>query len=299
MGHIAFIIHGKLRGNNQLVSNIRSAFFPDYELSFFYTEYCGHGMELAKNSAASNVDYIIAVTGDGTFNEIINGVMLSQNKKVKLGLLPHGTGNDFARMLGLTNNILALKKLIETDSFKKIDVGFVNFKNLQGENDSRYFINITDLGMGGFIAKKLSGSSKWLGATLTFQWAIVSTFLTYKHQVMKIRTDDFLYEGRILSYIIANGKYFGAGLGIAPDAIPDDGFLEIVLASEISLWDYLKNLNKIRACRKVEHPKMNYLRAKEIFVETENQPIDMDGEFIGYSPMKISIVPHAIQMLCP
>ncbi|MCX6199398.1 MAG: diacylglycerol kinase family lipid kinase [Bacteroidetes bacterium] len=299
MGHIAFIIHGKLHGNNQLVSKINSVFSSDYELSFSYTEYCGHGMELAKNSADSNADYIIAVTGDGTFNEVINGVMLSQNKKVKLGLLPHGTGNDFARMLGLSNDIMALKKMIETDSFKKIDVGFVNFKNLKGENDSRYFINITDLGMGGFIAKKLSGSSKWLGATLTFQWAIVSTFLTYKHQVMKIRTDDFLYEGKILSYIIANGKYFGAGLGIAPDAKPDDGFFEIVMASEISLWDYLKNLNKIRACTKVEHPKMNYLRAKEIFIETQDQPIDMDGEFIGYSPMKISIVPHAIQMLCP
>jgi diacylglycerol kinase family enzyme len=116
---------------------------------------------------------------------------------------------------------------------------------------------------------------------------------------MKIRTDDSLYEGKILSYIIANGKYFGGGLGIAPDAKPDDGFLEIVLATEISLWDYLKNLSKIRACKKVEHPQMNYLRAKEIFVETENQPIDMDGEFVGYTPMKISVVLSAVQMLCP
>lgn len=297
MSHIAFILHGKLRANNHLVSKIRSVFPANYELSFSYTEYSGHGIELANNIAGSNADYIIAITGDGTFNEVINGVMLSQNKKVKLGLLPHGTGNDFARMLGLTDNISVLKKLIESNSIKKVDVGLANFKNVNGENASRYFINISDVGLGGFIAKKLSGSSKWLGATLTFQWAIVSTFFTYKHQFMKIKTDDSLYEGKILSYIIANGKYFGGGLGIAPDAKPDDGLLEIVLATEISLWDYLKNLNKIRASQKVDHPKMNYLRAKEIFVETENQPIDMDGEFIGYSPMKISIVPNAIQML--
>ncbi len=299
MSHIAFILHGKLRANNHLVSKIRSAFSPKFDLSFSYTEYSGHGIELAQNISNSNADYIIAITGDGTFNEVINGVMLSPNKKVKLGLLPHGTGNDFARMLGLTDDILALKKLIQNNSVKNIDVGLASFKNLEGKDASRYFINISDVGLGGFIAKKLSGSSKWLGATLTFQWAIVSTFLTYKHQLMKIRTDDFLYEGKILSYIIANGKYFGGGLGIAPDAKPDDGLLEIVLATEITLWEYLKNLTKIRACKKVEHPKMNYLRAKEIFVETENQPIDMDGEFIGYSPMKISIVPHAIQILCP
>lgn len=298
MSHIAFILHGKLRTNNNLVSKIRSAFSTEFDLSFSYTEYSGQGIELAKNIAASNADYIIAVTGDGTFNEVINGVLLSQNKKVKLGLLPHGTGNDFARMLGLSDDISELRKLIENDSLKNVDVGLASFKNLEGRNASRYFINISDVGLGGFIAKKLSGSSKWLGATLTFQWSIVSTFLTYKHQLMKIRTDDSLYEGKILSYIIANGKYFGGGLGIAPDAKPDDGLLEIVLATEISLWDYLKNLNKIRASQKVDHPKMNYLRAKEIFVETENQPIDMDGEFIGYSPLKISIVPNAIQMLC-
>ncbi len=298
MSHIAFILHGKLRTNKQLVSKISSAFSADYELSFSYTEYSGHGIELAKNIANSNADYIIAVTGDGTFNEVVNGVLLSQNKKVKLGLLPHGTGNDFARMLGLINDIYALKKLIQNDSIKNVDVGLANFKDLKGENSSRYFINISDVGLGGFIAQKLSGSSKWMGATLTFQWAIVSTFLTYKHQVMKIRTGDFLYEGKILSYIIANGKYFGAGLGIAPDAKPDDGMLEIIMASEISLWDYLKNLNKIRACTKVEHPKMNYLRAQEIFIETENQPIDMDGEFVGYTPLKISVVPSAVQMLC-
>ena len=100
---------------------------------------------------------------------------------------------------------------------------------------------------------------------------------------------------------MANGKYFGAGLGVAPDAKPDDGILEVVLASEISLWDYIKNLGNIRKCEKVLHPKMKYFSAKEIVIETPERklPIDMDGEFIGYSPMKVTVVPQALKFICP
>jgi len=300
MSKISFILHGKHRGNTKLLSDIREAFNSSYEVVFYYTEFSGHAIGLARQAALLNSAYVISAGGDGTMNEVANGIMLSGNKDVKVGLLPNGTGNDFAKTIGVSNNIAELKMLIESDSVKEIDLGLANFKNLEGKDESRYFINITDVGLGGFIAQKLACSSKLLGAFLTFQKAIVTTFLSYKHKQAKTKADDFSYEGKILSYIIANGKYFGAGLGIAPDAKPDDGQFEIVLGAEISLWDYLMNLGKVRKCLKIDHPQMSYHTAKEILIETDEPlPIDMDGEFIGYSPMKVTVVPKALKFLCP
>ena len=299
MSKISFILHGKFQNNNKLISGIRNAFDSSYETVFYFTEFSGHAIELARQAALLNSTYIIATGGDGTMNEVANGVMLSENKNVKVGLLPMGTGNDFAKTIGVSNNIAELKKLIETNSIKEIDLGLVQFKNKIFKDESRYFINITDVGLGGFIAQKLSTSNNWMGAFLTFQKAIVTTFLTYEHRWLKSEADNFNYEGKTLSYIIANGKYFGAGLGIAPDAKPDDGMFEIVLGAEISLWDYLLNLGKVRKCLKVDHPQMSYHKAKEISIEsTEALPIDMDGEFIGYTPMQVSVVAKALKFLC-
>ena len=300
MSKISFILHGKHRHNVPLVSGIRETFGNIYQVVFCYTEYSGHAIELAKQAARQDSDYIISTGGDGTLNEVANGIMLSGNNRVKLGLLPYGTGNDFAKTIRATNHIATLKQLLALDRTKEIDLGLVNFKNKEGKDESRYFINITDVGLGGFIAQKLDGSSKWMGAFLTFQKAIVSTFLTYKHRWVKATADEFSYEGKILSLIIANGKYFGAGLGIAPDAKPDDGLLNITLGADISLWDYLKNLGKVQKCLKIEHPQMSYRQAKEVTIESnEALPIDMDGEFIGYSPMKVTVVPQALKFITP
>jgi len=299
MSKISFILHGKLKGS-KLVSHIQNTFSNLYEVVFYFTEFSGHASELARHASLSNSTYIISTGGDGTLNEVVNGVMLSGNKEVKVGLLPYGTGNDFAKTIRVSQNIQELKKLIESNSVSEIDLGFVNYKNTQAQNIARYFINITDVGIGGSIAVKLFGSSKWMGAFLTFQKAIVTTFFTYKHQPVKISADSFSYEGKILSCIVANGKYFGGGMGIAPAAVPNDGFLEIVLASEISLWDYLRHFGKIRACQKINHPHVSYHQAKEILIESPlNLPIDMDGEFAGYTSMKISVAPKAIQFICP
>ncbi|MES2621465.1 MAG: YegS/Rv2252/BmrU family lipid kinase [Bacteroidota bacterium] len=302
MKKISFIIHGKHRHSSAIISGIRQAFTaPDYEIILSFTERTLHAVELAKEAANSGSGYIVGVCGDGTFNEIVNGVMQSANKETIVGLLPHGTGNDFAKTVNVNHQTALLKQLIETASIRSIDLGLVHYKIADGKEAQRYFDNITDIGIGGFTALKMTGISKRWGAFLTFQYAIVSTFLSYKHQQVKIKADDFSYEGKILSCIMANGKYFGAGLGVAPGAKPDDGLFEIVLASEISLWDYVKNLGNIRKCIKVNHPHMNYFSAKEVTIETpeRNLPIDMDGEFIGYSPMKATIVPLALKFLAP
>lgn len=139
-----------------------------------------------------------------------------------------------------------------------------------------------------------------MGATLTYQRAILTTLLTYKNQPVRAKADGFTYEGSIMNFIVANGKYFGSGLGIAPDAVADDGEFSVVILGEISLTDYIKNLGSVQKCRKISHPGLHYKSAKEVFIDSPAGPlaIDMDGEFIGYSPMKVSITPAAVRFLC-
>ncbi|MBP6732411.1 MAG: acylglycerol kinase family protein, partial [Chitinophagales bacterium] len=180
MTKIVFVFHGKFKGSKQ-IARIEQVFGSGYQLEFMFTEFAGHATALAKQAVLEGAEIVIAAGGDGTNNEVANGIMQAGNPNVKMGLLPYGTGNDFAKSVKVTDSIEALKALIESSAVKQIDLGRLNYKNEQGADASCYFINITDVGLGGFIAKKIAGSGKRLGAFITFQKAIVTTFLTYKH----------------------------------------------------------------------------------------------------------------------
>ncbi|HLP52353.1 MAG TPA: diacylglycerol kinase family protein [Chitinophagales bacterium] len=298
MPTLSFILHGKHRSNTKLVDEARRIFGDTHTVAFYYTEHAGHAINLAKQAALQG-SYVIAAGGDGTMNEVINGIMLSNNEQVICGLLPCGTGNDFAKTIGVKNNLAELKQLINNNQVTAIDVGHIKLKDGTGADVARYFINIADVGLGGIIAQKLAGYNKWMGAFITFQRAIISGFLSFKHQPVQAKADTFLYNGKILSYIIANGKYFGAGLGIAPHANPTDGQFAIVLGAEISLWDYLLNLGKVRQCKPIVHPQMSYHSAATVQIDSAQKlPIDMDGEFAGYTPMQVTMLPGAIRLLC-
>jgi YegS/Rv2252/BmrU family lipid kinase len=307
---IAFILHGKTRNIPKIISQLSEIFNPGFILSFHVTQYAYHAAEISYSIAKEGVNYIIAVGGDGTLNEVVNGVMKAKNEglinndawnSLKIGLLPRGTGNDFAKTIRVNFNFQSLKEWIETDSYTEIDLGLADYQNTRGQSTSRYVINITDLGLGGIIAHKLSGSSKLFGATFTYQAIIISSLLGYRNKLMKIKADGFDYEGKVMSLVVANGKYFGAGLGVAPEAVPNDGLFSVVIIGEISLFDYLKNLGRIRKCQRVDHPQLKYYSAKEIGIESgaEQLPIDMDGEFVGYSSLKINIVPKALKFIAP
>ncbi len=297
MAIVSFVLHGKHKGNQQLVKQAQLLFGNTFQLHFNYTRFAGHAIELAR-TAATTSSYVIAVGGDGTMNEVVNGVLQSGNTTVVTGLLPCGTGNDFARSTGLQNNLTQLYQLIESKSIKRIDAGLLKLTGTDGKPTERYFINIADVGLGGYIAQRLSGYSRWMGAFLTFQRAIVSGFLRYKHQPVKAVADTFTYEGNILSYIIANGKFFGAGLGVAPDAELSDGKFNITLGANISLWDYLLNLGNVRRSKKIKHPEMSYHTATQVTITAAQPlPVDTDGEFAGYTPLQVSVVPGALLML--
>lgn len=304
MKKIAFIIHGKIRRRQALSDEIRIVFSPYYKIDFFITTHRGHATELAATAVMEGANYMISVGGDGTLNEVANGLMralpqMEQRKKICLGLLPFGTGNDFSRTIRVTRSLESLKAYIDNDRCHEIDLGQATFTGLKGMREQRFFVNITDVGIGGFIVRFLDNSSKIFGAFLTYQYAIFYAFFHYRKQPLRIRADDWSYEGKAMELVIANGQFIGGGLCIAPGAKPDDGKFLLALGGKISLWDYLKNWSNIQHGKKIDHPEAYYQSAQKVLVEAmaEQIPIDMDGDFVGYTPLQISMVPQAIRFL--
>ena len=301
---IAFITNRKINSLNQTIKRIQSVFTTGYQVKFFITDYKGHSSILTQDAISGGFYYIICIGGDGSLNEVVNGVMQSfktiddkSRQLIRLGVLPKGTGNDFARTMQISSDIDQLKNSIEDDIYTDIDIGRANFINIKGIAETRYFINITDIGMGGVIAEKLTGS-RWLGSFLTYQKAIINTLLNYKKQDVIAKADTFSFDGKIMVFAIANGKYFGGGLGIAPDALPTDGIFSIVIVGKVSVIEYLKLVGKLKNCKKITHPELSYYNTSEITIQSPlPMPIDMDGEFIGNTPLQISICAKAFKFL--
>ncbi len=301
---IAFLINGNTRKIEKLKKSIQNT-FKEYEPKLFLSEKIGHITQLAQTAIGRGYDTLIFCGGDGTLNEGINGVIESFKTglgdtheaydwkniaQIKVGLLPWGSGNDFAKTAGSTSDILQLKQLIIEQKSQMIDTGWVSYLNPEGNPAHRFFINITDVGMGGEAVLKLEKTKSVLGADLAYFWAITSTLATYEKVKIKAIADDFEWEGKAINFVVANGKYFGNGLGIAPDASISDGKFEIIIIGDITLKDYFKHIRTVKRCEKVQHPEVYYKKAQKVTIqamETRKISIDMDGEYIGFAPMTI------------
>ncbi len=305
MKNIAFIVNGKISFQGRLKRQIHRAFPNDYKITIYVTEPDVNGITLTSRAINEGSTHIICVGGDGTLNEVANGVMESRktlsegdSNNLRMGVLPHGTGNDFAKSINVKFNLTELKERIDQDQFNVIDLGLVKFQNLSGHDASRYFINIVDVGIGGIVSKRVNKSPKWIGAFAAYQLAIIRSLISYRHQAIKASADTKIYTGRVLNYIVANGKYFGSGLGIAPDARPDDGMFALVIIGKVSLGFYLKSLSDIKKSKHIKHPHVFYEEAREVNIESEKPlPIDMDGEYVGNTPMRVRMVEKAIRFI--
>lgn len=307
MVKVSFVIHGKIRRVSSFESLVRDEFRDGYVLHFLFTEKARHAEELSVEALDAGCDYLIAVGGDGTLSEVVNAFLRKGGNQVystRLGTLPWGTGNDFARSLSISNSLSALRSLIDSDSFRAIDAGEIRYQSADGQQQVRYFDNIADLGIGAEVVARVNGVNLRkiiLGGTLVFFLTALQVFLTYRHKRVTVRAGSFSWTGKILSLVIANGQYFGSGLGVAPDARIDDGLFQLVLFGDLSVWDYLKNFGRLRRSQTLELPEVQYLVADEVHVEPHDPPLvaEADGEVVGEAPMQIRCLPGSLPFLMP
>ncbi|MBT8384788.1 MAG: diacylglycerol kinase family lipid kinase [Bacteroidia bacterium] len=299
---IVFVVNNK---NNRLVKVLPGLEQYCHQTSlgsveFLSTKRKKHAIELARKATENGCDYLIAVGGDGTLHEIINGMMHSNipaSKYPIIGLLPHGSANDFARTAGVTNSIEILFELIQTKTTQKIDLGKII---LHQTRETRYFINIAGVGLGPEVALNMERSSSILGQGFNYFRHIIKGFLSYVKKEVSCTSSTWHWKGKLLQMAVANGRYFGDAICIAPDAKFNDGQFRVAIFGNLSIWDYLKNLGNLKKGVKINHPEVSYHDAKKVLLESnESCGIEADGEYVGLIPATIGILPRAISFLLP
>jgi YegS/Rv2252/BmrU family lipid kinase len=302
MKKISFVINGLLKNINSRTKEIELLLGKDFDISFHISQKSTDSINLSRKCIEEGTDYIVGIGGDGTLNEVINGVMLAdktQRKNVKVGLLPTGSGNDFAKSMNLDSKVSTLRSLIENEKSIAIDIGKIECKDNNGNDSIRYFNNIADVGLGGEVVVKVNKSSKLFSPTFRYLKSSVEAFFTYKKKKIRFTSPHFTWEGAVLILCLANANYFGSGLGIAPHAKVDDGKMAVVIAGEISLFDYLRNLSRIRNKEVIKHPGIVYQEVESCTIEPveDNLLIETDGELAGNLPLKMSILNKEIEFL--
>ncbi|MFP4371945.1 MAG: diacylglycerol/lipid kinase family protein [Halanaerobium sp.] len=279
----------------------KSKYFKNEFSSFteVYTKEPGDAVKIAKK-AAGKYDYIMAVGGDGTINEIINGIF-SVNKKtaVKLIIYPLGTGSDLSRSLELPEAVEDFIQLIKRGKSRKIKAVEVNFLNQQKKRQQRYFLNIADCGMGAEVAKKLNQSKKTIDGRLSYLIKIFQTLFQYKNKEVIVEADNkLLYQGKINTAVIAHGNYFGGGIKIAPEADLAADKLNLVLLKDFSKPGIIFNLIKGYRGNHLSHPQVDSYSAEKIIITSpERVELEADGESIGICRAEFEISEKEISIL--
>ena len=265
-------------------------------------EYAGHAIELAHMAVQQGYDHVIAIGGDGSLNEVVNGILQNETSSLPvLGYLPYGSANDFSKSVGITDDIDQLVALINAGKTKLVDVGKAEYESRKGGRESRYFINIADIGIGGYTVGIVDKLKPMLGARSAYAIAVMYALITYKRGVIEYSFDGQEHKGTTLSLVVANGKYFGDGLCIAPDADITNGKLDLTIIGDVSIFDYLKNLGRLKNGIHLEDPEVSYHVTTELKVSSDGPAygIDMDGEFVGFGPAMFTVLPKRIAFLMP
>lgn len=301
MTKVAFILHGKIRRKEHLKEKLLKALPAGFADEFLETQRAKHGTDLTAQALRGGAQYAIAVGGDGLLNEVVNGYMNCSEEirnKTAIGVFPQGTGNDFCKTIGIKADMNQLAVLLKNESILPVDICHMRFRDVNHKPTERYYINIADIGIGGYASQRVNQSSKILGAKLSYVKAIVLTFLSYKHRRVRMVSENFSWEGKVLLVVMANGRFFGSGLCIAPQADPADGKMQIVLLANVTLFDYLKHQGEVRRGEIITHPEVQYLQSSFCNIEPiEECTIDMDGEFVGYGPIEARVLSKSVRFL--
>ena len=265
---------------------------------FEYTEGVGHAIELARLAASNGYRYLVAVGGDGTVNEVANGILNSTNPTTTaLGIVSTGTGSDFIRSVGISRDYAAACSTLTSSRRLSIDVGVVSYQR-QGQTLERFFINAAGVGFDAAVCKETERFPKYFGGTVPYIAGLVRTLFIYKNKPVAIRVGDEVENYRVLNVAVANGGYLGGGMHIAPDAELCDNLLDLAIVGDMGKLEVLKELPTVYKGTHVNHPKVTMKKGTDITIESpEPVLVYADGELLGECPASFRVVPGALSIV--
>ncbi len=288
-----------------VASVVRQHFGP-FEVAF--TRRGGEAVEISEREARAGRKFVIACGGDGTINEVANGILRAESN-TELGLLPSGTGGDFRRTLDIPQRSADAAKALREGETRVLDAGRVTFVNASGVEESRYFVNVASFGMGGDVIKRVksreglpAGAARLLGGRLSFAAAALQAAVTFEKPLVRISIDGAEARMSVANFCVANARYFGGGMKIAPNALVDDGRFDVVAVGDVSALTVLANSYKLYLGTHLGMQEVRHALARRVRAESADGSkvkLEVDGELVGSLPAEFELLPGALRVRCP
>ena len=261
------------------------------------TEAPGHARELAKSAAKKGYELVVSVGGDGTINEVVNGLYDAGNiADVMLGIIGTGTGSDYIRTIGIPRTYQEACLCFKSPRKIAVDVGVVEYFSVN-QMVKRLFVNFAGLGFDAEIVKTTTQKYKTLNSTASYLTGLFTALLFYRNKQVTITLDGGLAEKKVCAVLVNNGKYGGGGMFAAPDADLTDGLLDVLIIGDLSKPDLLWSLPRVYRGTHLTHPKVTMKRAREIEIQSaEVMFLQADGELLGGLPARFYILPAALNI---
>lgn len=272
------------------------------------TTHPGHAIELARDGITENgYKKIISIGGDGTNNEVINGIFSQQRfstNEITMGVIPVGTGNDWRRTFGMPIDYLENIKTIKNGHVIHHDIGKVTYYN-NGDPRERFFLNAAGTGLNESVCDRTNKlKSEGKGGSVRYMINTASCLFSFKCVRIKLEVDDQeVFDDEILSLSVGNGKFNGGGMMMMPNAIPDDGLFDITVVRKVGMLKFAANISNIYDGTFVDKLKeVSLYRGKKIRVisiPAHQLLLETEGETLTNSPFDFEMLPGAINMVIP
>ena len=267
------------------------------EYDVIETTHRGHASEIARSRLEEGYRFLVAVGGDGTVHEVVNGMISDDRALVPdavLGVVATGTGCDFVKTFGLpTDPTYAVGHLDGDDAFA-IDIGKVTYMS-NGREETRYFPNIAEAGIGAAVVERAARLPRWLGPTVYF-FAFWMTLIKHKPATVTVDLVDRSYEGPMNNLVVANCQYFGGGMRIAPKAVPTDGLLDVQI-EHANKREAIAIMPRVFKGQHIPHPQIKEAKRVRVSIESDRPLlVEADGEVLGTTPARFEVLKDVIRL---
>ncbi len=264
----------------------------------FLSERPGQLTGLAREEAEGGAKLLVVVGGDGTMNEVVNGIAGLEG--VEIAIVHRGTGGDFIRSFGIPRKLEDALDVARSGRTQEVDLGRATLRTWAGREGEIWFANIASAGMSGAVAKRVNETGKALGGKISYAWSTVAVFARWRNTQINVSVGEEHRSGPMYDVVVANGKYFGGGMKIAPEAEAADGLFDVLLIGDISKKDLVLTLPKIYRGTHLPHPKAELLQGAKVTIDAPIPlPVELDGEQPGTTPASFEIVPRALRLRVP
>lgn len=291
-----------------IASDLSSQFGP---FANGFTHHRGDAFRLTSEAARKGAKMIIACGGDGTISEVANGI-LESGKDVELGILPSGTGGDFRKTLEIPTQTREAARVLRTGRTRKIDVGRVTFVDKHGEQVTRYFLGVASCGLSTQVIERVkkggpdwlpANTPKWLGGRVSFGASLLQTAMKSKALRILVQVDEE-HERHlsVVSFCVANARFFGGGMKIAPNAKLTDGKFDVVSVGDLSSLKIMTSSPRVYFGSHLSMPEVSHTLAKKVVARPAERGVEIsleiDGELPGHLPATFQIIPEALRVRC-